>query len=136
MHQPHLTSGGRYPILRSVAILWLVSAILALLYGVYQAVVALLGVRGLEMIQVSSPHWGGRVSAFFGWLALTFFAVIFNLAIAELLKLAMDMEHNTRATAMNTASSPGTAGVAPRTADGFDTRFREESAEGALLRGH
>ena len=140
MHQPHISSGGRYPILRTIAILWLVSAVLALVYGLYQASVALAGDTSLEVVRISGGHWTSRLIAFFIWLAVTFFVVILNVAIAELIKLFMDVEHNTRITALSTTATADVtgAGGAPRVENGRGSRFgdQEESAEGALLRGH
>jgi hypothetical protein len=129
MVQHHLTAGGRYPVLRTLAILWLVGAALGFIFGVYQAIVALLNMSALQVYPIGGASWGARISAFFLWLAATFFLVVANVAVAELIKLAMDVEHNTRMTAANTAAQAAPA--AARTANGIE----EESAESALLRG-
>jgi len=75
-------------------------------------------------------------------LAGTCFAVIGCLAIAEVLKLFMDIEHNTRVHAMR-GFSEAAATMATSSASagngGETNRMREldaETAEGALLRGH
>lgn len=130
----HVAPGGRYPVLRTIAILWLVAAVLALCYGVYQAVCVLAGIHSLEIVPVAGD-WGSRVSAFFIWLAATFFAVIVNVGIAELIKLAIDVERNTRATALNTSAIPD-APCPPTMVIGDAGRLGEESAESALIRGH
>jgi len=147
MRQSHIESGGRYPVLRTIAILWLVGAAITLVAGVYQAVIALIGAGGYSVIAgkyalvaQSDAHWGGRVSACIIWLAITFFTVIFNVAVAELIKLAIDVEHNTRMTSMNTAAiafPPAGAAAAP-SVPRHDARRRlaEETAEAALIRGH
>lgn len=137
MRPAQFSPGGRYPVLRAIAILWLVGAAVALVVGVVQAIATLVGVH--QIIPTGGAHWGGRVSGFFIWLAMTFFAVIFNIAIAELIKLAIDLEHNTRMTAMNTASTafPAATGASvPTGTDGSRSRLADESAESALLRGH
>lgn len=138
MQSRQFTSGGRYPILRTIAILWIVSAILALAYGIFQAISTLIGSTRPEVIPIH-PAWGGHIGGFFVWLAITFFAVIINLAVAELIKLAIDVEYNTRMTAMSTSAlatpAAGPAVVAPRTGDGTRTRMADESAESAPIRG-
>ena len=140
MRHSHIESGGRYPVLRAIAILWLVGAAITLVVGVYQAIIALIGAGGYSLIATSGSHWGGRVSACFIWLAITFFTVIFNVAVAELIKLAMDVEHNTRMAAMSTAATAlppaGTAAAPSVPRDDTRRRFTEESAEAALIRGH
>lgn len=131
MHHPHIASGGRYPVLRTVAILWLVSAALAFAGGIYQAICALIDARGQEVILLHSPALTSRVMGFFIWLAATFFVVILNVGVAELIKLAIDLEHNTRMTWMNALGSPATPMPA-----GNGRNLEEESAEAALIRGH
>lgn len=142
MHQPHIPPGGRYPVLRTIAILWLVGAVISLIGGVYQAVCALAGLRAQEWVDIGGLTWGGRIMAFFIWLAATFFMVIVNIAVAELIKLAIDVEHNTRLTATNTAAIGGAtpaAAMAGTVAAGRMATIgdsEEESAEAALIRGH
>jgi hypothetical protein len=133
MHHPHIDSGGRYPVLRTIAILWLVSAALVLIGGVYQAVCSLLNARGQEVILLHSALFSSRVMASFIWLAATFFVVIMNVAVAELIKLAIDLEHNTRMTWMN--NGPAAPTSTPIRA-GNGRGAEEESAEAALIRGH
>jgi hypothetical protein len=128
MHRLNVSSGGRYPVLRALAILQLVSAV----------VVALGGVVGA----IYFANYIGRMLSFadkllmcMGGLAVTFFLVIFTLAFAELIKLLIDIEHNTRLAALG---SNGEMKVAPE--GGRLNRGAmlsgEETAEGALLRGH
>ena len=131
MGNHHIAPGGRYPILRTIAILWLVAGILALVGGVFQAVIELLGMQ-IGLVNIGGLQWSGRIMAFFIWLAATFFVVIFNVAVAELIKLAIDVEHNSRMIARNTMP----AGAAAGRIDNGKGDLEEESAEAALIRGH
>lgn len=134
MRQAHIATGGRYPVLRTIAILWLVSALIEFVGGVSQAIVALANLHAYKLVDIGGLAWSGRIMAFFIWLAATFFLVILNIAIAEMIKLAIDVEHNTRMTAMNTAGAPVAAAPAGvRLDNGGDAN--EESAEAALIRG-
>jgi hypothetical protein len=133
MPQPHIASGGRYPILRTIAILWLVSALLSLVGGVYQAICSLIDARAQEVVLLHSSAMSSRVMAFFIWLAVTFFVVILSIAVAELIKLAIDVEHNTRMTSLR-ASTASSAEPPVRTGNG--RTVEEESAEAALIRGY
>ena len=140
MHRAHLMTGGRYPVLRAMGILYLLGAAAVFLYGLYWvgwtlfAAPAALGERFNLMLQA---------------IAATFFAVITILALAELIKLVIDIEHNTRMAAMNRTAAetaPGampmvtpTGSILPAGGDGHVNRMAhldEESAEAALLRGH
>jgi hypothetical protein len=135
MHKPHVMSGGRYPVLRSLAILQLLAA----------AVIAIGGVAGtIYAAWGGQATWGaeygvvGKLNILLVGLAATFFTVVFTLAFAELIKLLIDIEHNTRMSAM-TAPSNGQAMGAPTDAGRVNRIAQmedEETAEGALLRGH
>jgi hypothetical protein len=122
-----MASGGRYPVLRALAILYLVLAGLAVLSGLIAAGWAL----------VSAP-WdtGNRIVLSLLALAGTFFVVVTMLAIAEVIKLVIDIEHNTRLAALRSFTSVA-ANAQPTPAGG---RIRdvdeEETAEAALIRGH
>jgi hypothetical protein len=141
----HFMSGGRYPVLRTIGIFYLLGA----------ALTAVAGVAGAAWTFFRAPAgMGDRINLGLGVLAATFFGVLAMLMIAEVIKLFIDMEHNTRMTAMAVAMraeqsmgmatpagsvvAPGVAvdgvAVAPRMA-GFHTPD-EETAEAALLRGH
>jgi hypothetical protein len=144
MHHPHIPPGSRYPVLRTIAILWLVGAVISFIGGIYQAVCALANVRSQLWLDIGGLTLGGRIIAFFIWLAVTFFLVVMNIAVAELIKLAIDVEHNTRLTAHHTAgmapttpavAAAGAGAVAGRMTNGGDSE-EEESAEAALIRGH
>ena len=139
MNTPHLASGGRYPVLRALAIMYLIMAALAVVGGLITC--------GYIFAATGWSIWTRAVWAIVS-LAGTFFAVIGLLAIAEVFKLFMDLEHNTRVSAMAnayrgattsdvavTTSAVETAAVGP---DGRRGRILagEETAEGALVRGH
>ena len=141
MHAPHVRSGGRYPVLRSLAILYLLGAAVAAVAGVVAAVWAL----------ARAPYgMADRAVLAAGSLAAAFFLVISMLAIAEVLKLFIDVEHNTRVAALGaqqraTVVTAGEAAVVvPGGSDGGATvrtpnrldELDEETAEAALLRGH
>lgn len=136
MRETQLTAGDRYPVLRTIAILWLVGAVIAFAYGIYEAVATLVGATNWTVIHLGPSNIGTRLTACLIWLAVTFFAVIFNVAVAELIKLVIDIEHNTRATAMNTALRSEGAAVTPGAVTGERIGGRlSETAEGELLRG-
>jgi len=133
MHTPHVMSGGRYPVLRSLAIIYVIAAGLSALAAVIAAAYILIRAP-FSMLD--------RTFMAVGTLAAGFFLVVSMLAIAELLKLFIDLEHNTR------MATPGRLGAAasvtPEVArsDGgvaYVNRLDaidEETAEGALIRGH
>jgi hypothetical protein len=145
MNRTHLMSGGRYPVLRALGIMYLVMAGLALIGGLIAA----------GYILASQP-W--QITTRIVWsivsLAGTFFAVVGFLAIAEVIKLFMDIEHSARQTAVNSAANfAGGATTTTASAQsvqipvnsstdgGIGHRNRlsmldEETAEAALLRGH
>jgi hypothetical protein len=142
----HLTSGGRYPVLRTVAILWLVGAAVTCLYGLWQAVVTLGGWQSQMMVSTGMSI-GGRLIGACMWLAGTFFAVLFSIGVAELIKLFIDIEHNSRMIACQTSGTSTTVSAAPATtlstvapvgSDGhrMSPYIAEESAESALIHGH
>jgi hypothetical protein len=110
----------------------MVSAVLTFIAGIYQAIVALTNTTSQQFIQLGGMPWSGRIMGFFIWLAATFFVVVLNIAIAELIKLAIDVEHNTRMASLNAAS--GSMPVSGRLDNG--KTGDEESAEAALIRGH
>jgi hypothetical protein len=119
-------SGGRYPVLRALAIIYLVGAAVAVLGGLFAAGWAL----------ISAP-WGvgDRIALALSVLAGSFFVVLTMCAIAEALKLFIDIEHNTRLAAVSrftTAAANASAGDGGRMRMG---EMDEETAESALLRG-
>jgi hypothetical protein len=135
MNRAHIRSGGRYPVLRALGILYMVGALGWLCVGLFVTGWALFAAPGSMGERFPLP-----LQAF----AATFFGVITILALAELIKLLIDVEHNTRMAAMNAATAGGNGATAATTTaapavSGHVNRVAlldEESAEAALLRGH
>ena len=136
MRTPHVASGGRYPVLRAIGIIYVVMAGISVIVGLITA----------GYILASQPwQMTTRVVWAIVSLAGTCFAVIGSLAIAELLKLFMDIEHNTRTqpihatgetTVTTTMSATGDTNGPELVRTGRMRQVDEETAEGALLRGH
>lgn len=131
MQTLHVMSGGRYPVLRSLAIIYVFAAALAAVgtvIGVIWALAAGDGAGADRLIMAAAALGGG------------FLLVITMLAVAEVLKLFIDVEHNTRvgASASMDRSVPVSSDVpmsdsAPMNRiEGLD----DEPAEVALIRGH
>ena len=129
MTKAHLMTGGRYPVLRALGILYVVGAVVALVAGIYWIGWSLFAAPG---------SIGERIAVAGGFLVATFLAVVTVLAIAELIKLLIDIEHNTRISAITAAGSGNgsTATPAATAAVNRMIEMNEESAEAALLRGH
>src|SRR6266480_1059171 len=95
MHTPHVMSGGRYPVLRSFAILYVFAGALAVIGGIVGVIYTL----------ARAPFaLGDRMIISLGIIAGTCFIVLSMLAIAEVLKLVIDIEHNTRTAAVGKVS--------------------------------
>jgi MFS family permease len=133
MHRPHVYSGGRYPVLRALAIIYLVGALLAIIAGAYAIWWALARFNDAA----------DRLVLVSGACAATFLLVVSMLAIAEVLKLFIDVEHNTRMAAMRAtgqiaptaAATSGNGGkVGGRLVELEE--INQETAEEALIRGH
>jgi hypothetical protein len=159
MHTTHVSSGGRYPVLRTLAILYLFAAAAVLVIGVWRAVSVLVGGTDGDLFG-ATPNMASRWLAAFAWIAASFIGVLGMFAVAELIKLLIDIEHNTRLAGMRsmagdvvattTVPAPGTTAVVTGTRDngmavgeGVPGGGRigqllegEETAEGALIRGH
>jgi hypothetical protein len=134
MHTPHVKSGGRYPVLRALAIMYVLGAALAAIGAIIYAAYAVVRYN---------LAWNDRLTIVGATLVGGFITVITMLAVAELLKLFIDVEHNTRmaipsqmgmstAAPSDVARAEGAAMPHVNRLDGID----EETAEGALLRGH
>jgi hypothetical protein len=142
MHTPHVLSGGRYPVLRSLAIIYVIAAGLVVITTIIGILYALFGLN---------MAWSDRLIAAVGAFTAGFLLVLSMLAIAEVLKLVIDIEHNTRMAATRAAGAPTVAvttsdaattvvaadgdGAARASASRLDA-LDEETAEAALLRGH
>jgi hypothetical protein len=161
MHTTHVSSGGRYPVLRTLAILYLVAACAVLVAGVWRAIrVLTISDPGGYDVFGATPDMGSRLLSAFSWLAASFIGVLAMFAVAEFIKLAIDIERNTRIMALRASSDvvavpvpvpEGAVATATTTTtvrsdgagEGVPGGGRigqllegEETAEGALLRGH
>jgi hypothetical protein len=127
----HIHSGGRYPVLRSLGILMIIAAALALIVGVAR------GVWGLFTV---TDTFGGRLIWLAFWSVGAFISAVMLLAFAESIKLFIDIEHNTRmavpGTTVTTVAAPGDGSAATGAHVNRISALDEETAEGALLRGH
>ena len=161
MHTTHVSSGGRYPALRTLAILYLVAACAVLVVGVWRAirVLTIADPSGFDLFG-ATPDMASRLLSAASWLAASFIGVLAMFAVAELIKLFIDIEHNTRLAAMRYAAAdvgvpvPAAAtttttvastgnGTGENVGEGVPGGGRigkllegDETAEGALIRGH
>jgi len=140
--QRYVLSGGRYPVLRSLAIIYVVGA----------AIVALATVLACGFILISARFaMTDRLIICAAALGAGFFMTVSALAVAEVLKLAIDVEYNTRMNASPTSTvvtvgSQGAEVAMIGSGSGTDERgnglggrlgtLDEETAEAALFRGH
>jgi hypothetical protein len=110
------------------------------------AVISTLLAVGYVVVSTALP-WTDRAILGVGVFTAGFFLVLTMLAIAEVLKLVIDIEHNTRVAANRSAamsSAAATTAMASADGDGAAVAGRtnrldeldEETAEAALLRGH
>ena len=127
MQRVQFSSGGRYPVLRSIAIIYLFLGGIAILGGV----VAML------WLLIRAPFTAtDRVILAAAALAGSVFCGALMLGAAEIIKLFVDLEHNTRMASMD---RPITPPIAQTPAGGHTNRIsvlEEETAEAALIRGH
>ena len=154
MHTTHVSSGGRYPALRALAILYLVAAVAVLVVGVWRAIRVLSAAdpSGFDVFG-ATPDMASRALSAVSWLAASFIGVLVMFGVAELIKLLIDIERNTRLAAMRSAAietgaaTATTATTVTAGADGVGEGVPgggrlgqllegEETAEGALIRGH
>jgi hypothetical protein len=126
MHRAHVKSGGRYPVLRALGILSMVGALGIVLVGIYAI--------GWSLF-AAPANMSEKMALAGGALVGTFVLAVAVLAFAELIKLMIDVEHNTRMASMGSAAGNGSA-VSVESHGNRLTGIDEESAESALLRGH
>ena len=130
----HISSGGRYPVLRSMGILCVVTA----------ALIAVAGVAGVmwSFATITDTLMGKFIGAVAS-LTAAFILCVWTLAFAEMIKLFIDIEHNTRAAASAqpgaertfVAGGDGKVAVSPGHTNRLN-ELEEETAEAALIRGH
>jgi hypothetical protein len=121
MQRVQFTSGGRYPVLRAIAIIYLFLGGIAIIGGV----LAMLWL----LIRAPFATVTDRVILAAAALAGSVFAGALMLGAAEVIKLFVDLEHNTRMAAMDHLTPPPGAQTSR-------SILQEETAEAALIRGH
>lgn len=121
-------SGGRYPVIRTIAILYFIAAIVTWLVGIAWAIYEWSSGMGTT---------GYRVGYGFVILAGAFLAGLAMLAIAEVIKLVIDIEHNSRMIALREVPAAPEAAATPMSnGERMQWLKGDETAEGALMRGH
>jgi hypothetical protein len=128
MQRIQFSSGGRYPVLRSIAIIYVVLGAISIIGGLVAVFWMLLRAPfdSVDRIILAAAALVGSVF----WCALM-------LGGAEALKLFIDIEHNTRMMSMLRPMTPMPSEQAMGA--GHNNRIsvlEEETAEAALLRGH
>jgi hypothetical protein len=116
---------------------------LAILYLVMACVTALAGIAGAIYLLVASRYGGALDRTFLaiGAIVATFYFVVTMLAIAEVIKLFIDMEHNTRMAWPGRIGMPQSVSTVTMSSEyagdgGRLADLDEETAEAALIRGH
>ena len=127
MHRAHVKSGGRYPVLRALGILSMVGALGIVLLGLYAI--------GWSLF-AAPANMSEKLALVGGAVVGTFVSAVVVLAFAELIKLMIDVEHNTRMASMGSAAAGNGNAVSVESHGNRLTGIDEESAEAALLRGH
>jgi hypothetical protein len=127
MHRAHVKSGGRYPVLRALGILSMVGALGIVLLGLYAV--------GWSLF-AAPANMSEKLALVGGAVVGTFVSAVVVLAFAELIKLMIDIEHNTRMASMGSTAAGNGSGVSVESHGNRLTGIDEESAEAALLRGH
>jgi hypothetical protein len=128
MHRVQFTSGGRYPVLRAIALIYLFLGGVSIVAGIVSVFWMLIRAPFAPVDRIILAAAALVASVF--WCALM-------LGAAEIIKLFVDLEHNTRmATIYKPATPPAaempTVAAHPNRISVLD----EETAEAALLRGH
>jgi hypothetical protein len=122
------SSGGRYPVLRSIAIIYLFLGGIAVIGGV----------MAMLWLLLRAPFTAtDRVILAAAALVGSVFCGALMLGAAEIIKLFVDLEHNTRMAWMDGTMTPSSATA--RDEGGHTNRIsilEEETAEAALIRGH
>ncbi|MGA2439465.1 MAG: hypothetical protein ABSH08_00775 [Tepidisphaeraceae bacterium] len=127
MQRVQFSSGGRYPVLRSIAIIYLFLGGIAVIGGVVAMLWLLIRApfSPLDRIILAAAALAGSV-----------FAGALMLGAAEIIKLFVDLEHNTRMAATDRPMTPPTGQTPPGGHTNRISVLEEETAEAALIRGH
>jgi hypothetical protein len=128
MQRIHVASGGRYPVLRSIGIIYVILGGISIISGIVAVFWMLLRApyAPVDRVVLAAATLVGSVV----WCALM-------LGAAEIIKLFVDLEHNTRMAAVYGGVAPSV--VEPPASSSRNNRIsvlEEETAEAALLRGH
>jgi hypothetical protein len=122
-------------VLRSLAILCVITAAVIAVAGIVGAVWSLFGI---------TDTMTGKLIGVAASLAAAFILCVWTLALAEMIKLFIDIEHNTRVAAgspavteerMFVAGGDGKVDVTAGHTNRMN-QLEEETAEAALFRGH
>ena len=129
MQRVQFTSGGRYPILRAIAIIYLILGLVSVIAGIVSVFWMLLKAPfdATDRVVLAAAALVGSIF----WCALM-------LGAAEIIKLFIDIEHNSRMAAMVRPMTPIPATEAPNAPSHVNriSVLEEETAEAALMRGH
>jgi len=128
MQHVQFQSGGRYPVLRSIAIMYLILGGIAILSGIVAVFWMLLRAPFAATDRVILAAASLVASVF--WAALM-------LGAAEIIKLFVDLEHNTRMASQIYRPMTPTSGETPNPGAHVNriSVLEEETAEAALIRG-
>ena len=146
MERHHLMSGGRYPVLRTIGIFYLIGGAVVVLAGLFGALWTLVGPAVGWLGMETGMSFGERLLYSVGMLAGTFFAALTMYAVAEVIKLFIDMSNSLRLMACNVpgmtvTTTPASEGQVLVTTEASGHRNRlsfldDETAEAALIKGH
>lgn len=126
MQVPHMSSGGRYPVLRAVGILCIVLAGVSILAGLYFAALCIALPEGPVMRLIYAA--GSLAGAFVSFMAF--------LGAAEMLKLMMDIERHARRIVSRPDGQATSESAIEFTRVNRLAELEDETAEAALMRGH
>jgi hypothetical protein len=129
MQRVKFETGGRYPVLRSIAIIYVFLGGIAIVGGVVGVLWSLL--------RAPFPATDRIILAGAALVVATFWCALM-LGGAEIIKLFVDIEHNTRMTSLDRLMPSSDGGGKPSGAAPINRMscLEEEAAEVALIRGH
>jgi hypothetical protein len=128
MQRVQFSSGGRYPVLRAIALIYLILGGVSIIAGIVSVF--------WMLIRAPYDAVDRVVLAAAALVAATFWCALM-LGAAEIIKLFVDLEHNTRMMSMyrptdSTPAEPASGAAHTNRISILD----EETAEAALIRGH